>query len=637
MRVYSTTYKQSLYRYTMQKNINYRSDIDGLRAIAVLSVLIFHFNSNWLSGGFLGVDIFFVISGFLITSIIKKQISEGRFSFKDFYTRRIKRILPLFFTVLVVTFIFAVIILMPEDYRNFWRSARYAMQFRANRAFTGADYFDISSEEKPLLHLWSLAIEEQFYFVWPLVLIIMFFIVKRFKDPFLWVFWLSILGIVLSTLLAEISLKNTPSNSYYLLQNRAAELLVGCALALNPYSIHKSIKPYLGFLGTVVLIGSFILFDEKIPFPGVYALIPTIAAALFIFDNETESFYKKFFTNKFIRKIGLWSFSLYLWHWPILAFMRYLNHGTELGLPWIFAAAFLTTVLSILSYYLVENPIRRVKFNFTKSLILIYLIPMILMTCLNMLVKQDNDFASVEQTRWFDRSDEGCWDVISDQCGVGALDSNVKYLLIGDSHAMHLSGMMDEIGKKENIKIDIVASSSCPVYFGYSSKKDINKYCLIVNDYFVDNWQKYDAIIFSQLFYGHLNRLLDRDTNSDYLNDFEKSIAIVTQEIPVVIMSDIPEYDYNPLRATWLQHRKVFGIMFAKRDPLKSNLEANDVMKSLVDRNPNTKYVDFTEYVSVLLNNNELIYRDQNHLNPFGSREIGKMFIQEQILKIDKN
>lgn len=617
----------------MQKNIQYRPDIDGLRAVAVLSVLVFHFNDSWLTGGFLGVDVFFVISGYLITLIIKKQIAEGRFSFKIFYTRRIKRILPLFFTVLLVTFVFAVFILMPEDYRNFWRSARYAMQFRANRAFTGSDYFDLATEEKPLLHLWSLAIEEQFYFIWPLVLLGTFFVVKRFQNPFAWAFWIAILGIILSTVLAEISINNSPENSYYLLQNRAAELLVGCALALNPYSIKKAIKPYLGFAGVLILIGCFVIFDSSVPFPGLYALIPTIAAALFIYDDE-NSVYKKFFTNTIVRTIGLWSFSLYLWHWPILAFMRYLNNGVELTLPWIFSAALLTTILSICSYYLVENPVRKTKLNFIKSLIIIYLIPMSVMTVFNTFVDKKEDFATIEQTRWFDRKDEGCWDRTDGECGVGDLTATTKYLLIGDSHAMHLSGMMDEIGKKENIKIDIVASSSCPVYFDYALKKDVDKNCLAVNAFFEDNWKTYETVIFSQLFYGHLNRLLERDTNQHYLKEFQNTIEVVSKQIPIIVMSDIPEYEINPLRDTWFKYRQPFQIEFDRIEPLKTNVEANLIVQNILQDIKNTRYVDFLPYVMQLLDSNELIYRDQNHLNPYGSRKIGQMFIEDQVLKV---
>ena len=617
----------------MQNNIKYRSDIDGLRALAVLSVIIFHFNNSWLPGGFLGVDIFFVISGYLITSIIKRQLQQNRFSFKEFYNRRIKRILPLFFTVLFVTFIFAILILMPDDYNSFWRSARYAMTFRANRAFTGFDYFNPITEEKPLLHLWSLAIEEQFYFIWPLAFFLGYKVFKRTPSPFIGLFWLAIIGIIISTILAEMSGRVEPNDSYYLLQNRASELLVGCALALNPYPVNAVIKKYLGIVGAIVAVLCFIFLNRSYLIPGIATLIPTIAAALFILDDRTDSAYKRLFTNQFARTIGLWSFSLYLWHWPILAFMRYLNNGVELSLIWLAVAALLTLILSTLSYYLIENPVRKLRFKFLVSLVLIYLLPFGLLTSFNMLVNRTDDSVTQEQLRWFDQDGDGCWERIGEGCSIGDLNSQEHYLLIGDSHAMHLSSMMDIVGQKEGIKIDIIGSSSCPILFSYSSKKETRENCLMINDYLAKNWHQYDAIIFSQLFYGHMYRLKE-DTNQHYLADFVETIRTIAAEKPVIVISDIPEFDYNPLRVNWFSQQPILKEMIHRRAPLFNNETANAAIQAALSQIPNTRYVDITPYVNELLNEGDLIYRDQNHLNPYGSRKIGNMFIKEQTLKV---
>lgn len=614
----------------MQKNIKYRSDIDGLRALAVLSVLIFHFNDAWLPGGFLGVDIFFVISGYLITSIIKRQITEGRFSYKDFYTRRIKRILPLFFVVLFVTFIASVFILLPEDYENFWRSARYAMQFRANRAFTGFDYFKVSVDDKPLLHLWSLAIEEQFYFIWPTVFLIAFFLVKRMKTPLTWIFWLSIVMIIASTITAEFSIYNDPGDSYYLLQNRAAELLVGCALALNPYRVSDALKKWLGILGAVVVVICIIVYDSNVPFPGVYALIPTIAAALFILD-DTGFFYKKLFTNRIARTIGLWSFSLYLWHWPILALIRYMHYGETIPVSWMIFAALLTVGLSIMTYYLVENPVRRTKFGFVKSLILIYLIPMGLMTFFNSFVKFEDDFITKDKTRWFNEQ-EGCWQTINESCAVGDVDSKTRYLLIGDSHAMHYSGLVDKIGKAENISIDVIAGPGCPVYFGYNQFDEALKQCLGVNQYLEDHWQEYDAILLSNWYERHL--LVDsEDPLGDYRDGIHRTVKTISETTPILFISDIPEYTYNPLRAAWLDRQKIFGFVTELKPHLDLHIEANQMMKEITDQYQNAGFVNVMPYIDEMVAHKEIIFRDQGHLNPYGSYLVGDYFIQEQNLK----
>lgn len=620
-----------------QNHIKYRSDIDGFRALAVLSVLVFHFNNSWLPGGYLGVDVFFVISGYLITSIIKKQLAQGRFSFKVFYTRRIKRILPLLFLVLLVTLIPAVLILLPEQYENFIRSLRYAMQFRANRAFTGSDYFDVFTEEKPLLHLWSLAIEEQFYFIWPLVLFITFFLTKKFKNQGYILFLLAVLGILLSTVLAEISIKNHPDDSYYLLQNRAAELLVGCALALNPYQIKDNWKKGLGVVGTIVLVSCFIFYSAATPMPGIFALIPTIGAAFFILDNNIDSPYKRLFTNPMARMIGLWSFSLYLWHWPVLALSRYVFQDTELPLWWLGVSAVVILLLSVSSYYLVENPVRKTKLGFISSVILIFAIPYgaitLIYTYAHKSVESSELHIDINKTRWF-ADTEGCHGKFLNDCAVGDKTATTRYLLVGDSHAMHLSGMMDEIGKKEGIKIDIIASPACPVLFAGSNIRTKYPECEFANIYLENNYDQYDAVLWSQYY---LTPLSSKDnTIPDYLDKFRNTLEIVSNKVPVIVFSDVGDLGYHTVRYERIKRLGLSINIDIDETRNREIQKLNQALKEMVQTLDNASYIDITPYVDHLLNDGQLIYYDSDHLNPYGSREIGKLFIQNQTLKLSQ-
>lgn len=618
-------------------HIKYRPDIDGLRALAVVSVMIFHFNSDWLSGGFLGVDIFFVISGYLITSIIARQIEEKRFTFRDFYTRRIKRILPLFFTVLVVTVMIAALLFDTRDYESFWHTAKYAMQFRANRAFGGQGYFDPISEEKPLLHLWSLAIEEQFYFIWPLTFVFIYRLIKTKKEPFKWAFWITIIGIAASLIFTQYRLSTQPAKAYFELSTRASELLIGCALALNPYQLNDRYKRYLGLFSIIVLVLCFTLYSSEIPFPGVFALIPTLAAALFIFDTNINAPYKKIFTYKPIRLIGLWSFSLYLWHWPVLAFMRYILNDTQLPISWMLAGISLIFALSIVTYYCVENPIRRVKLKFIGSFGLIYLLSAGLIITIHQITisKPASSMLhlddSRELTQWAE-GDQLCMDrAITDQCYVGLPNAPTKILTIGDSHTGHLSSFMDVIGKHENFRAHMIASGGCgfPPSEGMTnvSRRNANSTCLAINEYLLTQFKAYDAIAISQ----YLAPKLEEPTEiaHNYSEKFKATVEILAKERPVYLISDIPTLSI-PSPARYVKLKKLGLDQYLMHKDKYSAENANHYLQDLAATIPNVYFIDMNQFIpSNGVLNQKPIYFDDNHLNLYGSKTIGELFIKE--------
>ena len=333
----------------------YRPDIDGLRAIAVLSVVIFHAFPEYLGGGFIGVDVFFVISGFLITSLILREQREERFSLKHFYARRIRRIFPALSLVLGFGLIAGWICLNFMEYKQLTKHTGSSAIFITNfMLLREAGYFDNAADTKPMLHLWSLAIEEQFYLAWPLVL--MFFKrLPRWLFPALLVLLLSSLGYSLSLVF-----KGNFEYDFYSPLSRSWELLLGASLAFGvsrQVAIPTSWRNMAGWVGLVFIFISACFLDKNMPFPGYWALPPTVGAALILFAGMQSNLNRVLLASRPLVAVGLISYPLYLWHWPLLSFARILESQTPgLGLRLFLVLS--SFVLAWLTYRFVEKPIR---------------------------------------------------------------------------------------------------------------------------------------------------------------------------------------------------------------------------------------------------------------------------------------
>lgn len=333
---------------------SYRPDIDGLRAIAILSVVIFHAFPDVISGGFIGVDIFFVISGFLISNIIFKSLETGGFGYIDFYIRRIKRIFPALIFVLIFTIIAGWFVLLPDEFSLLGKHVVAGAIFVSNiLSWKEVGYFNAASELKPLLHLWSLGVEEQYYIVWP---ILVGFIWKRSHS-----FLLIVLPILLLSFLINVYAVNVrPEATFYLPITRFWELMVGSLLAyvtLHKIRIfHTSITDnsvsWIGFL--LLLIGVFWVDSEK-SFPGWWALVPTMGAFLLIYAGKNSWVNSRILANKVIVYIGLISYPFYLWHWPLLAYSKVLGLNETCDK---LVVVFISVVLAYITYVLIEKPIR---------------------------------------------------------------------------------------------------------------------------------------------------------------------------------------------------------------------------------------------------------------------------------------
>ena len=327
----------------------YRSDIDGLRGIAVLSVVAFHAAPGRFPGGFIGVDIFFVISGYLISTIIISNLEQGCFSFSEFYRRRIRRIFPALLVVLVATLIFGSLVFTPEQYANLGKHAAGGAGFVSNILFLlEISYFDSAAETKPLLHLWSLAIEEQFYIVWPLLLWFMY----RPGRNLLWP--IALIGIVSFSL----SLFTTEGGlAFYLPTSRAWELAAGGVLATISLSTRRGTNDVLSITGFTLLATGFVLIDSASRFPGWLAALPVTGTALVIAAGSGTWLSRHLLSLKPMVWVGLISYPLYLLHWPVLSFMRIVQ-GQEASQLHRALAILVCIFVAWLIYVFVEKPIR---------------------------------------------------------------------------------------------------------------------------------------------------------------------------------------------------------------------------------------------------------------------------------------
>ena len=341
--------------------MKYRAEIDGLRAIAVVPIILFHAGFEYFSGGFVGVDVFFVISGYLITTIILSEKEQGTFSLVNFYERRFRRILPALFMVMLVSLIFSLLWLMPSYMEDFSQSLMAVSTFSSNILFwRESGYWEISNELKPLLHTWSLAVEEQYYVLYPLFLMQIW----HFRKDWILGSFIVIAAISLAT--AQWGAYNKPIPTFYLLPTRAWELSIGAGIAyyflyrkqtVRALLSHKSVNEALGLLGLLMISYAVYVFDKGTPFPSLYALVPTVGTGLIILFSSSQTMVGRLLSIKPLVAVGLISYGAYLWHWPLLVFARHLSLTEPSELTFAILAL-LSFPLAYLSWRYIEKPFR---------------------------------------------------------------------------------------------------------------------------------------------------------------------------------------------------------------------------------------------------------------------------------------
>jgi peptidoglycan/LPS O-acetylase OafA/YrhL len=337
--------------------MEYRREIDGLRALAVIPVILFHADFQTFSGGFIGVDVFFVISGYLITSIILSDFKTGGFQFINFYERRARRILPSIFLVLFASSLFALFLMRPGDLQDYSESVIAVNLFISNILFwRTSGYFSTVAELNPLIHTWSLAVEEQYYLLFPIFLVITRSLTKKHVLIIIFVLFFASLAV------AEWGALNKPTAAFFLLPTRGFELLLGAILAYYvldyPQNNNSNFKnQLLSIFGLILICVAIAVFDRKTKLPGLFTLVPTVGTALIILYGNGKTIVGRMLSAKIFVSIGLVSYSAYLWHQPILAFSR-IAFGFELSKNLMPVLLGLTFALAIISWKFVETPFR---------------------------------------------------------------------------------------------------------------------------------------------------------------------------------------------------------------------------------------------------------------------------------------
>lgn len=454
----------------MGQQKNYRPDIDGLRAVAVLSVVLYHFGLDKLPGGFAGVDIFFVISGFLITSIVQREIVEDRFTLSGFYRRRVRRILPALLVVVVTSLMAGFFLLMPGDYEALGWQAVLSITGMSNVYFklkTG--YFDQAAEMLPLLHTWSLAIEEQFYLVWPIWLAFVAWVAGRR----LHIAGIAVAGAaIVSLILAAYWVANAPVTAFYSPFARAWELAVGALLVFMPPLRQRWMSEGAALIGCVLIGWALVALTASDPFPGLGAVAPCIGAALVIWPRPNQTLPARVLSLRPLVAVGLVSYSLYLWHWPILVFYRHYNNGLMPDTEIAVALLLVTLAISVLSWRFVERPFRRLGATAGRTVRIVLSASACVAVAGMVLAGTSGLPARVpESVRGMESLDAmWAWDCphsveIPDwgkacQFGADWTTAANKGFLWGDSHAEHMAPVLESVAGDNGF----ILARSCPAF-----------------------------------------------------------------------------------------------------------------------------------------------------------------------------
>lgn len=463
--------------------MQYRPEIDGLRAIAVGSVILAHAGFSLFKGGFVGVDVFFVISGYLITSIILSEWNQGKFSMLRFYERRARRILPALFVVFLACIPFAWALMVPSQFMDFGRSMAAATLFISNVHFiekTG--YFDADADLQPLLHTWSLAVEEQYYILFPLIFLLSMKVSRKFFTILIVAFLLS------SFMLSNWGAKNYPTQNFFFTFSRFWEIFLGAICALLPATNKKSIAEILPALGLGMIVASIFIYDATTPFPSYFTLLPTVGSALILTFSKPGTLTTALLSNRAFVGLGLISYSAYLWHQPAFSFARlyYVSEPSE----WVFGfLIILILFLSYLSWKYVETPFRNKARIPGKAILFSSLAGMALFISLGFSMNKTSiiltkftqdelnllDYAISYRFNQGDRKfderlgtciglqDGGYPNLLSEKCVSAEAAGNV--LVWGDSHAQALApGFM-----YRDLNVSLVMAAGCPplpsIYF----------------------------------------------------------------------------------------------------------------------------------------------------------------------------
>jgi peptidoglycan/LPS O-acetylase OafA/YrhL len=631
--------------------MKYRPEIDGLRALAVLPVILFHAGFEYFSGGFVGVDVFFVISGYLITTIIISEMAEGKFSIVNFYERRARRILPALFFVMAACLPFALFWLTPIHLKDFGQSILAVSTFSSNILFWWeSGYFGTAAELKPLLHTWSLAVEEQYYILFPV------FLMSIWRLGIKWGLIILSITFFVSLGTAQWGAYKSPSAAFFLLPTRGWELLVGALAAFYlKYNAHvksHSINQVLSLLGFLMIIFSISTFDETTPFPSLYALTPTIGTGLLIICAVPKTLVHKLLSLKFVVGIGLISYSAYLWHQPLLAFARHKLLG-EVSYFNLVVLCIFSLLMAWFSWRFVELPFRnRQRFNRT-SIFRLSAIGIFIFSTIGLTLHFTNGLErlkilsyTIQERRVYDiikiNTDYDLYDIMhSSKCKLWAKDisdiSTAEFdecskrfgkplVVLGDSHAMNLYnifahskaydfvvGLSQGFCRPHTPKIGCHYNSSADFLKEIAPLEPIIVYHQAGSYFFTDENGSYQPPTNKEVFFD-ANNVKKVNSYLNYLADFG---------LNVIWLGAFTEYGISPkLYAPSLKKipRYSFRVFDQIDISVRETIEKKEQEKSY-------KYISFNDLYKIteqVIFDDCLIWRDADHFSTCGEKHIAQ-------------
>lgn len=671
--------------------MKYRSEIDGLRALAVVPVILFHAGFELFNGGFIGVDVFFVISGYLITTIIIEDMENNCFSFIYFYERRVRRILPALFFVMLACIPFAWMWMVPGQMKDFSQSIVAVSLFASNLLFwKESGYFEPSAEEKPLLHTWSLAVEEQYYVLFPIFL----FLTWRFGKTR--VFWLIVAMASISLILSEWGWRNKVTANFYLAPTRVWEIFAGsiAAFVVQKKGVQKS--EIMSLLGLLAIIFAFLFYDEKTPFPSVYTLVPVVGVVLLIMFGDKETLAAKLLGTKLFVGIGIISYSAYLWHQPIFAFAR-IRTLEEPPASLMLVLAVFSLFLAIVSWRYVEMPFRNRK-QYTRKYIfllstatLAIFITFGLVGHLNFGFEKRYSQTLVKTLKDSDDRDESsikCFlkpktnSVIPShpikECTSYFVDNSASVIMIGDSHLDTVGTFLQRELYKKGIGSYSVSYPGCPPLSGlYSFTAGAHHKCHDYNQSML-NYAKQNGItdiILVAGFSSYLNGTSYDNGEGGIKTGFNGADAIENKNIGLSLNNNKRILRVSKIYKDQLSSlSKKFNLFVFHSPPIVGwDVPKYYAHKAIFDNNKLTththSFVNYKSYVSNFINiidsiDNEnlyffniaslfcdevtercimnkdknLLYRDEYHLSMYGSKIVAKEFMKNFEIKfLEKN
>lgn len=623
--------------------MKFRYDIGALRAFSVLVVLLFHFKVPFFSGGFLGVDIFFVISGFLMTKIILSGIKNNTFNFFEFYIKRYKRIVPALLFLLSFIILASVVLMLPQDIRLNCKYVFLSSIFSSNVYFwLYNDYFDAASQTNILLHSWSLSVEWQFYLLYPLLIWPLRKLYFNNKKKVIYIFTFFTF---LSFLLMVFFTKEYNSFSFYMFPTRAWEMTMGGLATLIPFSFFEKLKISknltLVFCYTT-LITCTVFINESMLWPSFITLVPVFAVFLILYLN-TEF---KILRNKLIQFIGDISYSLYLWHWPLYIIFNYYGFNSYAS---VLVLLLLSFGFAIVSYYIIENNL----FFRNKRIITIYLIFVLLLSSLlfykplNPIVEKLSIFNSniLEQSQLLD--DNNIERVKQfNSCGC-FLSQNLKYanynkevcltindnkknvLLLGDSHAAQISLSLREKLPNNYHLLEASASYVFPLIETNGSKESKKLMEKVFKDFLEINSEKIDLVIISAHWLMYKNNQLNYDKKA-LLIELNKTLEFFKKKnLKVVLVGQTETYT--------ISYPKIVALNEALRDKMDSNYinyEAHELNTLFKEKLKNFNYLDVYNHPDMIkndLNSGKLYMFDNNHFSKYGADQLVEILLKKII------